>query len=151
MQNLTLFSDTAIITARAVVYPEVRHLMCRWHIDRYNTQDSVLSSIHTLLYRVSNTFHVERGEEKFTQQLATIDAHKAEIYKCLWMLMTEGATKIFKKIFSNPFNYGSPDSSPNTIRITNRKLQVLKMLHYDLDHLGTLPDCQEQRKPTWPC
>ena len=38
-KNLTpyhhIFSDTAIIAGCSAVYPNVNHLLCRWHIDRY--------------------------------------------------------------------------------------------------------------------
>ena len=30
-----LFSDSAIVAACSAVYPDVNHLLCRWHIDRY--------------------------------------------------------------------------------------------------------------------
>lgn len=35
--TLSTFSDSVIVAACSVVYPGVNHLLCRWHIDRYNT------------------------------------------------------------------------------------------------------------------
>jgi hypothetical protein len=68
IETLMTDDDTAIITACAVVYPEVNHLLCRaWQ-----------RKLHSLV---------------------TVDAHKAEMYKCLWMLMTEGDTKVFNESF----------------------------------------------------
>ena len=38
------------------------------------------------------------GRENSTPYLVTNDAHKAEIYKYLWMLMTEGDQGVFAEI-----------------------------------------------------
>ena len=39
------------------------------------------------------------------KSLVTVDAHKAEMYKCLWMLMTEGDTKVFNENLQSFLQY----------------------------------------------
>ena len=86
----TFFLDSAIVAACSAVYPGVNHLLCRWHIDRYDAC-SFVAITHT-------HNHVAcRAWQRKLHSLVTDDAHKAEIYKYLWMLLTEGDKQVFSE------------------------------------------------------
>ena len=74
------------------MYPEVRHLLCKWHIDRlmliYLTS---AFNIATYIYFVQN-----RAWQRKLNALVKDPEQKANMYACLWTLMNEEDSDTFK-------------------------------------------------------
>ena len=70
-----------------MIYPNITHLLCRWHIDRYVCATDLLLGILYTCY----TMYVLicRAWQRKLHSLVQVDAHKAEMYKYLWMLIKE--------------------------------------------------------------
>ena len=71
------------------VYPGVLHLLCRWYVDRYVN-----------LWLTNNLSHISRAWQKKLHAEAWSfhdNGHEAEIYKYVWMLMTEQDPTVFQE------------------------------------------------------
>ena len=84
------YVDNCIIGGGVRVYPGVLHLLCRWHVDQY------VNLLHARLHK-HNHAYIYRAWQKKLHASVHDDGHKAEIYKYLWMLMTEGDPTVFQK------------------------------------------------------
>lgn len=99
----SVYADSPIIGACAEVYPGVTHLLCRWHVDRYADSLKRDTIQPVCVYGVQKCNHLTigcftlRAWQRKLHALVQDDSHKAEIYKYLWMLMTEGDPEVFQQ------------------------------------------------------
>ena len=82
---LSMSTDLAGVIGCSRVYPEVQHLLCIWHVDRYNS------------YTSNDCIHCthNRAWQRKLHSLVTCQQHRAEMYTCLRMLMKEQCKEKF--------------------------------------------------------
>ena len=64
------------------VYPGVRHILCRWHVDRY-------TALYTCTMATLICILFCRAWQRKLRSLVKNEHHQAELYACLWMLISE--------------------------------------------------------------
>lgn len=85
---VNIVTDLAGVLACSHVYNGVRHILCRWHVDRYNSPLHVLKYCHLYI-------HYNRAWQRKLRSVVKSKDHQAELYACLWMLISEQDEKIF--------------------------------------------------------
>ena len=82
------------------VYPEVTHLLCKWHVDRLVTAKS--SNCNGLIYSLTT-----RAWQRKLHALVKDPEQKANIYACLWIMINEQDVDKFKENESTFIDYWS--------------------------------------------
>ena len=72
------------------MYPGVQHLLCIWHVDRLAALNSSDDCIYYIITHI-----VRRAWQRKLHSLVACKQHRAELYTCLRMLMTEQCKEKF--------------------------------------------------------
>lgn len=82
-------------SACATVYPKVQHLLCLWHVERY---ECVIYDwkCHSLTSEQCISLTVlQRAWRQKLQACVRNGEHRLEMYTCLWLLMTDESESDF--------------------------------------------------------